>query len=266
MEENKKVIITGAVAICLIALALIIYFMFIKGGGKEAPAEAVPGPIEPAAETEPVINPDEAAVLVGLDESDDVIRNLAAALTSNPLLEKGLRTKDIARKFTASVDNIAGGQSPGPHVDFFKPEGKFTVMEKDGQIYIDPTGYRRYDVLAGAVDSLDAEACAGLLRRLLPVFDEAYKELGYPEGDFGRTLERALEVLLRTPIVETDLEVEPQLLSFKLADPQLEALSPAQKHLLRMGPENTRKIQAKLRQFGQALGLKNLPGSSPSAE
>ncbi len=44
--------------------------------------------------------------------------------------------------------------------------------------------------------------------------------------------------------------------TYRYVDPKLEALSPAQKQLLRMGPENAQKIQAKLRELAGVLGLK----------
>jgi hypothetical protein len=49
-------------------------------------------------------------------------------------------------------------------------------------------------------------------------------------------------------------------------DPDLENLTAAQKHLLRMGPENIRVIQAKLREIAQALGFEiqePAPGNRP---
>jgi hypothetical protein len=38
------------------------------------------------------------------------------------------------------------------------------------------------------------------------------------------------------------------------ADPELEALSAAEKHLLRMGPENARQVQEKLSELAELLG------------
>ena len=38
-------------------------------------------------------------------------------------------------------------------------------------------------------------------------------------------------------------------------DPALENLAPAQKQLMRMGPRNTKIIQAKLREIATALGI-----------
>jgi hypothetical protein len=40
---------------------------------------------------------------------------------------------------------------------------------------------------------------------------------------------------------------------FKFADPQLEGLAAAQKQLLRTGPDNMRRIKAKLREIKEAL-------------
>jgi hypothetical protein len=49
--------------------------------------------------------------------------------------------------------------------------------------------------------------------------------------------------------------------TFQFADPELEALSPAQKHLLRMGPHNMRLVQTKLRAFARAAGLTQAAGT-----
>jgi hypothetical protein len=43
--------------------------------------------------------------------------------------------------------------------------------------------------------------------------------------------------------------------SYKYDDPKLEALTLAQKQLLRMGPRNVRLIQAKLREMAPYLGI-----------
>ena len=42
---------------------------------------------------------------------------------------------------------------------------------------------------------------------------------------------------------------------YAYADPRLEGLSPAQKQLLRMGPENVKAIQAKLREIAAVLQI-----------
>ena len=49
------------------------------------------------------------------------------------------------------------------------------------------------------------------------------------------------------------MALTPKVVSFAFADPALEKLSPAQKHLLRMGPRNVRAIQHQLRAMAEAL-------------
>ena len=44
-------------------------------------------------------------------------------------------------------------------------------------------------------------------------------------------------------------------IGYGYADPKLEAMPAAQKQLLRMGPENARAVQAKLREIALALGI-----------
>jgi hypothetical protein len=50
--------------------------------------------------------------------------------------------------------------------------------------------------------------------------------------------------------------VHQEVLAFHYADPDLEALSPAQKALLRTGEQNVARIQAKVRRLADALGLR----------
>jgi hypothetical protein len=51
------------------------------------------------------------------------------------------------------------------------------------------------------------------------------------------------------------VEVRAQGALYAYASPELEGLSRAQKHLLRMGPQNMQTLQAKLRELQGALGL-----------
>jgi hypothetical protein len=85
------------------------------------------------------------------------------------------------------------------------------------------------------------------------VIEEAYRELGYPGTEFQETLEEAIDVLLKTPIPEGEILLEEKVTTYTFADPNLEALSDIRKHFLRMGPQNVRKIKAKLREIKEVL-------------
>jgi hypothetical protein len=63
--------------------------------------------------------------------------------------------------------------------------------------------------------------------------------------------------ILDAPIVEREvlLKEEGKGLNYVFIDEGLENMSEVQKHLLRMGPRNTRKIQQKVREITLALGV-----------
>lgn len=82
-----------------------------------------------------------------------------------------------------------------------------------------------------------------------PLLDEAYVELGYPEGEFRTVLIQAIDQVLSAPVVEGTVQLNQPEVNYILADPALEALNMLQKQFLRMGPENTQRIQLVLQQF-----------------
>jgi hypothetical protein len=61
--------------------------------------------------------------------------------------------------------------------------------------------------------------------------------------------------LLKVPVVKQDIQLEKKVVTYTMVDSDLESLSLAQKHLLRMGPDNIRVIQSKLREMAKLLGF-----------
>lgn len=94
-----------------------------------------------------------------------------------------------------------------------------------------------------------------LLKQLNPLLDEAYKELGYPEEKFEDSLFEAFSLLMSTPVVYGDIYLRKKVISFAFKDPKLEKLNAAQKHLLRMGPENVKQIHTKLKEIAKKIGF-----------
>ena len=94
----------------------------------------------------------------------------------------------------------------------------------------------------------------GLRALLKPRIQEAYEELGYQQS-FDVALERAIVTLLRTPVSDNIVLLEPAGALWAYSDPSLEGLEPAQKQLLRMGPRNARRVQDKLREIALAIGI-----------
>jgi hypothetical protein len=192
-----------------------------------------------------------------LDQSDTVVRELVRQLTTHPLVTAWLTTDGLIRNFMVVTANIADGATPERHLRRLRPAEPFAVTGQGGQLSIDAASYRRYDKVAGAAASIDPAGAARLYATVKPRLEEAYRDLGQPDGQVDRALEQAIVRLLRTPIVERPPRVVPDTrgIGYVFADPELESLSAAQKQLVRMGPENTRTIQQSLRAIAIALGI-----------
>ncbi|MEM9293748.1 MAG: DUF3014 domain-containing protein [Acidobacteriota bacterium] len=190
-----------------------------------------------------------------LDESDELVREVAGRLSRHPSLARVLATDDLVRRTVVSVENIANGQSPRQHLEHLELQEPFRVTERDGLPTIDPNSYRRYDPVISAFVSVEAQDAARLYRALEPRFDEAYRDLGYPSGRFRSSLTRACRQLLATPVPPADPTLTPRVVTYAYADVDYENLSPAQRQLLRTGPENVRRVQQQLRELGEALEL-----------
>ena len=260
-NQNKSIWIGGIVLACVVVGLGIYYFFFYQPAkepvpvGKPAIKEPLPPPSEKAAKEEEK----EVSQLppVELNQTDELVRQQAKDLSSHPKWAIWLKIKDLIRRMTAAVDNIAQGLSPRADLGFLAPQKGFTVLKKDGKLYLDPRSYHRYNTVADVFHSLDAEASVKVYKLLKPLFQKAYRELGYPNREFQEALLQAIVELLRTPVVKGEilLEEEEGVVTYQMADYSLENLHEAQKHLLRMGPENIRKIQGKLREMARALGV-----------
>lgn len=205
--------------------------------------------------------------LPALEASDEFVQRLAAELSSRPRLAEWLATDRLVRRFVGAVVRVAAGNTPREPLDFVELEGPFRVRgeARDTAVaVIDPATFDRYAPAVATFVSLDTEGSAELYRRLHPLFVDAYRELGFREPPFDETFARAVRNLLDVPVPEGPLEVVPAGgTAWAYRDSRLEALLPAQKLLLRMGPENARRVQAKLGELARALDLPD-PGRGPS--
>ncbi len=264
MEGKSKTILIGVISVVIIAVGAGLLYRYYQRSWEVPPPkeEQVPGkpssPLTPEAKKEvPPASPTVTTPLPDLNQSDDYARGLMKGLSPKAKLAAWLKIENIIRVITASVDNIARGLSPRPHLGFLSPGKAFTVNEKEGKLYVDPKSYSRYDLVADVFSSLDASKTIKVYRELEPLFQQAYRELGYPDRDFNETLIQAIKGLISTPVVQREFLVKEagKGINYQIVEEDLEGLSAAQKHLLRMGPKNTRKIQKKLREMALALGV-----------
>ncbi len=251
IKNAKPSLLIALVIVGILACSVFIYFQIVSLMSPAEPSGAISSP---PVDRPPVAQPPpEKIEIPALDASDELARSLALALSEHPRLAGWLAPEDLIRRFVVSVVNVADADSPRPHIGHLAPRADFRVGEHEGALIIDPDSYARYDLIATVLDSLDDRQSIELYHHLEPLFDEAYRELGYPGGDFDRALGRAIDRVLATRVPAGNVIVKRRVNSYRFADPDLEALGPVEKHLIRMGPANARKVQAKLRLLRASL-------------
>lgn len=243
-------------AVGLVIVAIVAAYVVF--GPRRTPPAARPAAVAAPAATEPARSPLGAAAepitLPPLGETDALVRELAGKLSSHPRVAAWLATGGLIRNFAYVVDNVADGKAPTRLVGPLRPSGAFGVVER-GETVMDPRSGDRYTPLAEATASIDPAGAARLYTMLKPRLDEAYREVAKPDTTFDGRVERAIVLLLQTPVSDDPPRLRPKGIGYGFADPALERLTPAQKQLLRMGPRNARTIQAKLRAIALALGI-----------
>ena len=255
MGEENRTVIGVFVALVVIVVAVFGWWFLTRDKVEEAQETVVAATPTAVPEPTPTLEERLSSRLSGttLATSDVVVRELVAEISSHPKLVAWLVNEDLVRRFVASVNNIASGVSPQAHLDFLRPKEGFEVDEKRGVLVIEPDSYNRYDVVAQVFASLDTKGTVALYRELEPLIDEAYAEIGPPRADFDDRLDAAFDQLLAVPVLEGPARVEQLIVTYAWADDELEALSSAQRHFLRMGPDNVSLIQGKLGELRAAL-------------
>jgi DUF3014 family protein len=256
-DERSKWIIV--IFLSVLAAAILTYVVIERQ--RPRPAETLAAPVSapvpapaPKAKEGPLVQA-ENIPLPPLAETDALVRQLLVKLSSHPKVLAWLATGGLIENFTVATLNVSEGKSPTLHWRTLAPQARFTILNTSRGPMLDPKSYHRYDDYAAAIGALDAPGTARLYLTLKPRIMEAYRNLGYPEGDFDPVLERAMHELVAAPGVPNEVPLSEKVITYKFTDSNLESLSGAQKQLLRMGPDNMRTVQAKLREIATQLAL-----------
>lgn len=177
-----------------------------------------------------------------------------------------VQTEEFAHRFAATVDNLGRSHAPPLKWPVAVTPGRFTVQpaaDGNGQV-IAPENAQRYAPFVSFATSLDSTAAVQLYGRMYPLLQQSYRELGFPGKSFHDRLVVVIDQLLATPEpaqpvrvqlteVKGPVESTRPWVRYEFADPKLEQLTAGQKILIRMGPENERRLKAKLREVRAEL-------------
>lgn len=244
-------------------------FLFLRPPPATSSApDGGPNPVAPAPDPEPP--PQEAPVEPEVDPStgqvlspDELLRRVAAQGSPSPELAAWLSAEGVLRRIAAAVLLASQGRSPRALLSFIPISQPFKVVDTlvasggrgEDRILMSPESPARYDFLARVLQASDAAAWGRGYRRLRPHFNAVFAEVAEPGQRFDEVLSQAVRRVLAAEVPEGPIELVEKGAVFHYADPRLEALSELEKHLIRMGPTNTKAVQESARIFARAAGL-----------
>lgn len=249
-------------------IGLVAWFLFSPGHEAEpplpepAPVASAPPPIRhPAPSPVPSRQPDSVPEEVPPPEplpalgpaSDPVMRELASELIGEEAVQTVGLGNDLVRRIVVTIDNLPRDRVPVRLRPVAPAPGQFEVAGTEDEPVIGPGNAGRYEALTRIFVAMPTEQLVQTYGRLYPLFQQAYVELGYPEGYFNDRLVEVIDHLLAAPRVDGQIELVRPHVMFRFADPELEALSPGHKLMVRIGPENARALKAKLREVRAML-------------
>ena len=246
--------------------------------------EAIPAPIAPASlepEPEPQATPEPSVEaspepgapepqepsLPDLADSDPEALEVAAELVGSQPVEAYLTHENVISRVVATVNALSARQIP-PVIQVMQgPGGEFAVIPDPDpetvirnplgdpipQYTLDPANYERYAPYVEMLEQADPAAVSEAYARYDELFEEAFRQLGYPKGGFEERMVAVIDELLATPEVTDPVRLVKPEAYYRFADERLERLTAGQKILLRMGPENAARVKVRLVEIRNAL-------------
>jgi hypothetical protein len=213
-------------------------------------------------EPEPEVEP-----LPPLAESDPLVHDSLAELLGEAPVTQFLVSEDLVSRFVASIDALTSRQIPGSIMAVQELGGEFeattdeqpenVIRNAEGdpipQYILDPVNYKRYTSQVETFEAVDSSELLASYQVLAPLFEQAWVELGYPEGEFDERLVEVIDSLLAAPEVQGPVRLVKPEAVYLFADPDLESLPAGQKILLRMGSANANRVKAKLLEIRNLL-------------
>jgi hypothetical protein len=250
-------IIGAIVVIVIVALAAWWYFTRVPGvdfsrHGPEpsgpAKASTAPPPIQhPISEAQTGPAPAASAPLPSLAGSDEAVAEALAKIPGAQGLANLLVARGLIPHIVATVDALPRRTIGASILPLRTPRGAFVADASGGQTVLDSKNFARYDPYMKIVESVDSRTLVTWYVHWYPLFQQAYRELGYPNGYFNDRLLTAIDNMLAAPNAQPPVKlVATQDGHYAFSDPTWESLSVGQKLMIRIGPEHERALKAKL--------------------
>jgi len=212
---------------------------------------SVQHPIE-AAKPEVAAAPEPVAPLPALDVSDQPVTDALAGVLDRAAIDEYLIPSGLVRRIVVTVDNLPRKKAPQRMWPVKQTAGAFVTTGGE-TAYLAQENARRYEPFLKVMESVDTGKLVGLYVRFYPLFQQAYRELGYPKGYFNDRLVEVIDDMLSAPEPSPPLRLVRVGARYQFADPDLQKRPAGQKVLLRMGLANEARAKVVLRSLRAAV-------------
>jgi hypothetical protein len=165
-------------------------------------------------------------------------------------LARGEHPLDLS---AALIDGFGRGIILRKMLPLERPKQAFSVDREGGTLYMSASSYNRYNGYTDAITALNTSSLVETFHTLRPLYQQAYDQLGLDPEDFDNAVIRTLDLVLATPEISEPIALKTKSVVYVYADPALESLPALQKQLLRVGPDNLRRIKQQARVLREGL-------------
>jgi Protein of unknown function (DUF3014) len=254
-DDQKKYLYYAIPIVVVIALGGALYYGKRHKEGAVATQTATQAPADATAnespEHHPIETPPATAPLPALADSDPSVEQ-SLTQVFGPTLDRYLVPKDIVRHVVVTSDNLPRKKN-AVQMWPVKPLGGELKTSTGNELTLNEANYERYKPLVKLATTADTKQLVAMYKRFYPLFQQAYVDLGYPEGYFNNRLVEVIDHLLETPEVEGQVKLVQPGVFYEFADPSLESRSSGQKLLMRMGRDNAAAVKLKLRELRREI-------------
>jgi hypothetical protein len=247
---NKPIV--GVAALIFVLAAVGIYYLKARNvplPAAPAPASTAPAPSEPSI-AHPLPGAGGAGSSSGplpdLANSDAPLRDALAQLGGADAVKAYVVPEDVIRRLVVTIDNMPRQKIAVDKRPITAIGGSFAANGDELHATLNQQNFERYKPLVAVISKLDMQQLGAVYIHFYPLFQQAYQNLGYPNGYFNDRLVEVIDAMLATPEPKGPIQLVRPNVMYTYADPALEARPAGQKLLIRMGPENAQAVKAKL--------------------
>ena len=238
-EETKKWLYWAIPAVVAVGIGAALYYGRVHRQAEQA-------------KQTPAVTQPEATPLPELADSDPTTQEALGGVFGRAL-DPFLVPKNIIRHTVVTIDNLPRKKTAVQMWPVKPIGGELTTSGNGDEVTLTAANSARYEPLMKIVQSTDTAQLVAMYKQFYPLFQQAYVDLGYPEGYFNDRLVEVIDHLLATPDITGPVLLRRPSVNYEFVDPELENRSAGQKMMIRLGPQNAAVVKAKLRELRKAI-------------